>query len=177
MKELYQLINDRIATWKLNGGTTGNVVFNHVDLWNKQTDHEKDEIPFNTPAAFIHFEGINYRAEGGRGVQKADISLQIFVVFNVLSEDDITIMDTVDQLAMCLNGFQGERFTGMVRTEMEQDVDHDGVIIWAVSFIFTFSDSTTDLNNRLVSVTPTTLVVNADLDIDNDVIRTGDGNA
>ena len=55
------------------------------------------------------------------------------------------------------------------------DVDHDNVLVWNIVFVSTVTDENSSRFNDLTVTTPTMIQINSSIDIDNIIIRTGDG--
>ena len=146
----------------------------HVDLWNNQLSNEAKEKAFNYPAAFIEFSSLIYRSENS-GVQKLDYEMTIHCVFSQLV-DSIDLLDVVQKVVAELHGWAPTDSTTLNRLEEIPDTDHDRVIDWQIVFKGTITDDSTHIQNKAtLKTTPTTLEITKQLDIDNPVIRTGDG--
>ena len=85
------------------------------------------------------------------------------------------IFELLAEIHQALQGFDGEVFTGLSRGPERQDVDHDNVIVWQADYITNLTDTTATDTRKLVNAEVEKLTVEKDLDIDNPVIRTGDG--
>lgn len=145
----------------------------HVALWNSQITHESVEKPFNFPAVFVEFSAMDYTSEAF-GIQKCETEITIHCVFSQLVET-ITFLDFVQLVVNSLNEFSGTYFTGLKRIKEIQDVNHDRVMDWQILFKTTITDDATSPVQKMTLTTPTMLEMNLVVDIDNDVIRTGDG--
>jgi hypothetical protein len=166
-KSLFTDIKTRIET------QCPNDIF-HVDLWNNQLNKESTEKAFNYPAAFIDFSSLIYRSESA-GVQKLDYEITIHCAFAQL-DDSLLILDTVQKVVRSLHGWAPASSTNLSRTEENPDTDHDNVIDWQIVFKGTVSDcSTANAHKLKIIETPTTLEITSELDVDNPVIRSGDG--
>jgi len=148
-----------------------------VELYNSQPDNtDKEEAKFY-PAVYLEMSDIDWVTKG-LGIQQGEISLTVYVVTENYKTDDRTFLTTVDEVYSCLNGLQSCSFTALERVSERQDTDHDQLSIWEIDFRSTLYDSQ---DNSMSEMTVTTidpktgLVVGVDLDIDNDTIRTGDG--
>lgn len=168
-KEFFENIKTKLET-DLNGD------IQHIALWNSQIDNEQIEKPFRFPALFIEFSSIEYRSEM-QGLQKIDLEFVIHCCFSQLV-DDIDLLDTVQNVALSLHKYSGDYFSAITRVSETHDVDHDRVIDWQITFNTTLTDELTFRENNLTQINSpavVTLEITRDLDIDNDVIRTGDG--
>ena len=145
-----------------------------VQLWNSQLDNEKEEEARTYPICYIEFSDIVWR-ELTKGCAEGDVTITIRTVIERLQTDDRTYLTLVDEVYKALQLFQSDIFTPLKRVTERQDTDHDNCIVWETDYITKLIDTTADSNAGLPEVTIGTLEVTPDLDIDNDVIRTGDG--
>ena len=165
-----------------------------VELWNSQLINEDKETPFNFPAVFIEFADIPWTSTnlnpsklGGEGdvtkQQKGDGTLiTLHIAFSELENETVTfpkISPIIDKVYFAVQGLQGlgSNFYGpLLRVAERQDTDHDRVIDWQMDFN-TMMFECGELDTSLKKITGGTLGVdvNVDLDIDDDVIRSGDG--
>jgi len=67
-KQLYLDIKNRLKTIT---DSTGNQLFQHFDLWNRQVEFIEQETPFTCPAVFVEFMPHTWRTLGNR-VQDAE---------------------------------------------------------------------------------------------------------
>ena len=165
-KELYTDIKSRLET-ELGAS------IKHIALWNSQLDNEERETPFRFPALFIEFTNITYRSEGF-GTQKLDLEFAIHCAFSQLIKD-IDLLDIVDNVVFALHGHSFDYSTNIRRLSEEQDSNHDRVRDWIINFATTVTIDENATVQRLTQTTPATLEITADLDIDNNLIRSGDG--
>lgn len=166
IKQFYTDIVNRLNT-QLNGSV------NHIEIWNQQIENENIEKPFKYPALFIEFNSINYRSEA-YGIQKADIEFTVHCCFSQLVRD-LDLLDIVESVGVALHNFNGDYFADITRSDVEQDTNHDRVQDWTITFNTTATDCGTAKVHQLTQTTPTSVEVSRDLDIDNQVIRSGDG--
>jgi hypothetical protein len=145
-----------------------------VGLFNNQFNNESTEKAFDYPAIFIEFSSVPYTTEGF-GIQKGEIEF----ILHIGSKDfrkDINFLDLTQNAYLALQGFSGDYFNSINRIFEEQDTDHDSVLVWQITFNCLLTDCLANKWDKLTEKpAPTTLVVQRDLDIDNDVVRTGDG--
>lgn len=144
-----------------------------VQLWNNQIDNEDDEEARIYPAVYIEFATIDWR-ELTKGCAEGDVSITVRTVIERLQTDDRTFLSVVDAVYKALQLFQGVEFTPLNRVAERQDVDHDNCIVWETDFETKLVDTTADTDADKPTVTAT-LELTTELDIDNEVIRTGDG--
>lgn len=163
-----------------------------VKLWNSQLENEESEIPFNFAAVFIEFAEIPWTSTnqqpstlGPQGnvtkEQKGAGALVIIhITFSKLDNETITFPDidvVIDKIYFAIQGlFKNEKYSPLLRVAERQDTDHDRVIDWQMDFLTTMFQCG-ELDTTLTQIPGGTVDVKTtvDLDIDNDVIRTGDG--
>ena len=149
-----------------------------VQLYNSQPDNtDKEEAKFY-PAVYLEMSDIDWVTKG-LGIQQGEITMTVYVVTENYKTDDRQFLNVVDKVFACLNGLQSCSFTALERISERQDVNHDQLSIWEIDFRSTIYDSQDNSMTELTATTidpKTGLVINVDLDIDDDVIRTGDGN-
>lgn len=167
-------------------------VINTVELWNSQLENEEEEIPFNFPAVFIEFAEIPWTSTnqqpstlGAQGnVTKEQKGVNALVMIHIahsqLENETVSfpIIDAInDTVYFAIQGlFKNEKYSPLLRTTELQDTDHDRVIDWQMGFLTTMFQCG-ELDSTLIKIDGgvIALVLEKDLDIDNDVIRTGDG--
>ena len=167
-------------------------IVNTVELWNSQLENENKEKPFNYPAVFIEFAEIIWTstnqqpsALGSQGnVTKEQKGVGTVVIIHIAHsqlEDETVgfpIIDAVnDKVYFAIQGlFVNDKYSSLLRVAERQDTDHDRVIDWQMDFLTTLFQCG-QADDTLVEIVggTVTLAITKDLDIDNDVIRTGDG--
>lgn len=164
-----------------------------IGIWNNQFDNEAEEISFNFPAVFVEFADIPWIStnqhpsrSGSQGniakEQKAPGTLiTLHIGFSELKDEtksfpDIdAILDTVYFKIQGL-GANKDFYSALLRVAERQDTDHNRVIDWQMDFsteMFQCGELDEDLTK--IDARTLDLETDIDLDIDNDVIRTGDG--
>lgn len=164
-KNIYTQLKARIETSPL---------INHVGLFNNQFANENVEKPFKYPAVFIEFSDINFRSEN-QGIKKIDLETTLHVGIRQLVED-LELFDIVDAVSALVDRFEIDNSTPFLKVQEVHDTDHDNVIVWRIVFFCTVTDENSSRFNDLVTATPTMIEINKTIDIDNYIIRTGDGN-
>lgn len=148
-----------------------------VQLYNSQPDNtDKEEIKLY-PAVYLEMSNVDWVTKG-LGIQQGDITLTVYVVTENYKTDDRQFLTVVDKVYECLNGLQTCSFSALQRINERQDTDHDQLSIWEIDFISTLYDSQDNTRKEMTITTldpKTGLSIGVDLDIDNDIIRTGDG--
>ena len=167
-------------------------IINTVELWNNQIENEAEEISINYPAVYIEFGEIPWTSTnqqpstlGPQGnVTKEQKGVGALVMIHIAHSqlDDETvsfpIIDAVnDTVYFAIQGlFKNEKYSPLLRITELQDVDHGRVIDWQMGFLTTmFQCGQADDTLIKIDGGTITLILTTDLDIDNDVIRTGDG--
>ncbi len=142
-----------------------------VALYNSQFDNETTEHPYLYPNAFIEYSAIDWTGRAKQS-QEVDIELTIHIGLWRLEDEpfELDAFDIVQAVYLSLQGF-----CGLQRIRDEQDTSHDQVIVWKTTFNTRLKDCSADPDKDKGTAFPVTLEVNADLDIDDVVIRTGDG--
>ena len=164
-RQIFTDIRDRVKT---------NTLIKHVALFNNQYAHDKDERPFVFPAVFIEFSRVDYRPETF-GVSKVDLEVTFHVCFNQYVED-LTFFDTIQSVKETLHKWSTNDFTPLQLLSEDHDTDHDNTSVWKIIFKTTATDENSVNTKKLVLVnTPRTLELTTDLDVDNAIVRTGDG--
>lgn len=107
----------------------GNSIIQHVSVWNNQLAFAEEEQPFYTPAVFIEFSPINWKAQT-RGVIDAEVDIALhFVTDSRMGKwsDSLEAFDLIDQVPSVLARLQnaGEKFTISPFTRISSTSDHD----------------------------------------------------
>ena len=152
-----------------------------IRLWNNQVTNENVENAFNYPAVFIEFSEILFVKENA-GLQSFSGILRLYVVQEEYRTENLDNLDFVDQVAAAINGFQTDTIIKPLWRDREfQDVNHNNLIVWEQDYPLMANDCTSSKYNDAVEIPGGSVEVIAErdtevtLDIDNDVIRTGDG--
>ena len=145
----------------------------HVLLFNNQFEKDKEEQAFTYPNAFVEFSQLIWNTNGQQ-TQKGEMQLTIHLGFESLKYEADNF-DIIQSVFVALQGYSNGCYTGLNRIQEEQDTDHDNVIIWKIIFETTIDDTEAHPSNKLQENTISTIEINKDLDIDNPIIRTGDG--
>lgn len=148
-------------------------IVHKVDLYNNQFEHEPEEKPFKYPAIFIEFSDIQY-FDGTSGVQKCELEMTLHCGFHSLV-DTINFLDTIQLISQSIHNFSGDYFSPFIRISENMDVNHDNVTVWQIVFKCTMTDENSIVTRNQILTTIDTLELTRDLDIDDQVIRSGDG--
>lgn len=166
----------------------------HIALFNNQIELLKNEenntadsgsytnsiYSFARPALFVEFVNPIEIKQLGGGLQEFDLQIKIHIVHDFYNgdnmEEDLTILDLKDNVYKALQGFEPTKSVSMVRKYEEVDYDHGNLNHYIQVYETNYVESVAERPlNGIVIQPPITLDLDKDLDIDNPVIRTGDG--
>lgn len=165
LKEFYQLIADRLKNQIPDIQT--------IQPFNKQIENEKNEKPFRYPAVFFDFTNLNYRSET-TGTQKIDVEFELHVATSEL-RPTFDLWDLCEQIGVALQNYSGDNFSDITQRNSIPDNDHDRVNVWRLTFGCTITDESKLKQSKQIIVNSLGLTINKDLDIDNSIVRSGDG--
>lgn len=147
----------------------------HILLYNSQFDNEKREDAILYPNCFVELSQISWTSQT-QGQQRGDVDITIHVGMERYQRESDTTWATIQEVFLALQGFAvGVLFAPLNRIEEIQDIDHDQVIVWKMIFKTSLTECDSDTRAGLDETTITDLCILTDFDIDNPVIRTGDG--
>jgi len=172
---------------------------NTVELFNSQYLNEARERVTKYPACYIEFANIDWQMSShrvGRNIkktvdignithqQKGNMTIVIHIAYQTLKDesDSFTEIDVLrHNIYKALSNYEitNKQTTGLQRLRDEQDTAHDGVVVWKTTFTcsceeLAYSD-TTLVEANTAHGGAIALDVVGELDIDNNVIRTGNG--
>ncbi|MFR9574281.1 MAG: hypothetical protein SNG79_01315 [Rikenellaceae bacterium] len=101
----------------------------HICLWNRQVEFAEQENIFETPAVFIQFGKIAWRAQSGR-VQDAEVEISLHVVTTAKPEeyDDEFHLELLDSINTILHGYSCDSFSTMGRIASIPCHDHEELL-------------------------------------------------
>ena len=151
----------------------------HVRLFNNQFDNDNIESAFDYPVAFIEFSSMQYN-DDSQGLQKAQIDVTIHIGFKSFEDENTSFWNITNKVFGVLNGYavndgNGTTFEPLKRISEIQDIDHDNVFVWQQIYQTEILDVCAFIYGDKQKTTATTIQIIRDLDVDNPVIRTGDG--
>lgn len=154
-----------------------------VRLFNDQfAKSNNDNIDKNTeqafpyPCIFIEFPEDNIQSSSGGGAKRLDVLVRIKIGFESYKLEDLAMFDLAELVQIAYEGLNDDSFTPLTYEAQRMDYNHDNVYVYEFDFRTSYSDDTKYFKkNGIVTPGPFALTVNGDLDIDNVVIRTGDG--
>lgn len=175
-------IKDQIETLI---GTISNV--KTFEIWNSQIDHEDEEHPIVYPAVFLEYSVMDWNPQTFQQVQnytpqqEGQFEITLHCCFETLA-DNITYFDNMDsvldEIYRAVTGQLDDNIINWMRIRELQDINHDGVQDWQMLFVSGVTDGGVSMD--LVDATDGGLVtidieILKEIDIDNIIIRTGDG--
>jgi hypothetical protein len=150
----------------------------HVALWNRQTDREESEQPYERPAVFIEINDIVYQ-DYTRQAQKITAKVTSRLVVEEYGDEALEVLDMRQDLAKILHGYApgvssttNSKFGPLSRVADRVDHEHDNLIIFETDYTATGQDNELQATMK---TTTATLELNITQDIDNNTIQTGDG--
>ena len=173
MKVLYTKLRTRIETECPS--------IKWVRLFNNQFDKsnadEGNEQAFPYPCVFIEFPSDNPMTSSGSGAKRLQVLVRVHIGFISYKLEDTTIFDVAEEVQIALEGYTTDGITPLTYLGQNMDYDHDNVYIYSFDFETQWSDETKWEKKDAITIAENTLslTLNTDLDIDDIVIRTGDG--
>lgn len=174
MKALYQSLRARVETLpEIKWVRLFNDQFNKS---NNDDTAQNTEDAFPYPCVFIEFPEDNAPSSSGFGAKRLDVLVRIYIGFESYKLDDLAVFDVALAVQQCLEGYKENGFTDLTYEAQRMDYDHNNVYIYQFDFRTQWSDeSLYTKRNDIAAPSNLTLDVTMDLDIDNIIIRTGDG--
>lgn len=127
----------------------GQKVIKHVDMWNNQFEHEKENRSFRFPCVFIEFEPLDHR-DLLAGVIQYDMNVILHVGFDTKELTNLKTFGIKRKVQVAVNGlyaeYQSEKsfFSLLGKSGEEIDNDHDNVQDHKMIFFTTGKDFTSD---------------------------------
>jgi hypothetical protein len=155
----------------------------HVDLFNDQFNKSNNDDPnqnteqaFPYPCVFVEFPGDNPRSSSGGGAKRLSVTPRIYIGIEDYTLDALQIFDLILLVQEALEGWKPSTATSLMYMGQRQDVNHSNVFVWQFDFACEYQDEVVYFKrNTITKPAPHVLELNKTLDIDNDIIRTGDG--
>jgi hypothetical protein len=165
IKNLYNLIKARIEATLPDD-------IKQVDWWAFQPEKTDMKSPVKYPAAFIDFPSITFQDALG-GVQEASITVAVRVVTWDYRKEKTHPLDLAESVNDKLNGWiPGNGFDSLVRRAYETDPEHDSIYSFRITYELTGYE---EMPDDRIEVTDVLLAATTSWDMDNDIVRTGDG--
>lgn len=175
MKTLYQSIRTRIETEV----TSIKYVRLFNDQFNKSNSDDPSkniQEPFPYPCVFIEFPEDNEQISSGNGAKRLNVLVRIKIGFISYKLEDLAMFDLAILVQKALEGYKDTMYTPLTYEGQRMDYDHDNVYIYEFDFRTTYSDDSKYNRSDLIEYSgPWQGDIAVDLDIDNNIIRTGDG--
>ena len=175
MKALYQSIRTQIE----NNCASIKWVRLFNDQFNRSNNDDpgqNDEQAFPYPCCFIEFYGNNDMISQGNGAKRLNVDVRIYIGFESYELEDLEMFDIVAEVQTALEGFTPTNGSPLTYMAQRNDYNHNNVYIYELEYNCQFEDDLKYYQNGLVtSAGPHTIILNKNLDIDNLLIRTGDG--
>lgn len=147
----------------------------HTLLFNNQFENEKREDAILYPNCFVELSQIFWTSTT-QNQQKGDVDITIHIGLERYERESDTTWATIQEVFLALQGFAvGVLFSPLNRIEEQQDIDHDQVIVWKMIFKTSLTECDSDTRAGLDETTIAELCLLTDFDIDDPIIRTGDG--
>jgi hypothetical protein len=164
----------------------------HIAVFNNQIEllknnysregvYDQSIYVFPRPAVFIEFESPQEIHQLGNGAQVYDpLNIRVHLLHEFFNgenyEENLEVFDLKLALFKVLQRFEPNGCVAWTRISEEQDTDHTALY----HFVMVFRTNYVDNGMRRIvggveKQTPNTLDLTIDLDIDNTIIRTGDG--
>jgi hypothetical protein len=147
----------------------------HILLFNNQFENERREDPIEYPNCFVELSQIFWTSQA-QGQQVGDVDITIHIGLERYERESDTTWTTIQEVFLALQGFAvGVLFSPLNRIEEVQDTDHDNVIVWKLIFKTSLIECDSDTRAGLDETTIADLCILTNFDVDNPIIRTGDG--
>lgn len=145
-----------------------------VKLWNNQLQHIKEEKGFRLPALFVEFvNDITKQRVGAGQVIYNPVQITLHLIFDRRQVEDLTHFDIKDKINAALENFMPVSIpaaAALVGTAERIDDQHTNIIDYQLDFVTRFpAQAKTDARVQVTAQ----LELNADLQIDNQIIRGG----
>ena len=175
MKEIYLAIKAKLDT-DVTELQTIRLFNNQFERSNNDSADFNDEQAFAYPCLFVDFPGDNGQISEGSGVQYLDVQVRVLIGYESYMVEDLEVFTLKDKVFKALYNLKGPTFSYLSYTAQRIDSNHNNVYIYEIEFSTKYEQSVSYLLNDKVEPTyPVELVLTKNLDIDNDIIRTGDG--
>jgi hypothetical protein len=145
-KQLYLDIKKRLKTVK---NETGEQLFQHFDLWNRQVEFIEQETPFACPAIFVEFDTINWRTLGLR-VQDCELTVRLHIVtewyagtadYSPTEQQALEFLDIIDNVVAVMQNFQTGYMNNWMRSKSITNHDHERYVDSVEEYICNLRDT------------------------------------
>jgi hypothetical protein len=149
--------------------------FNHS---NSDVNENNDEQAFLYPCCFLEFTDIEYTTATSL-LQSYTGTLRLHIGFESYKNEDTDIFTLKQNIFKALQGFQvttDKIYGKLIRLKETTDTEHNNIYIYIQEYQLSGKDADFSTENDKVEVAPPIAVeINANLDIDNIILRSGDG--
>jgi len=149
------------------------------DQFNKSNNDDStfnNEQAFAYPCCFIEFINDAPMVSQGAGAKRLEVEIRLHLGFESYELEDLDIFDLVESVQIALDGYSTTSFTPLTYLAQRMDYNHNNVYIYQLEYSCIYEDDSSYIkNNTITKLAPHDLNVTINLDIDNDIIRTGDG--
>ena len=138
--------------------------FNHIAIWNNQLDDE--EQAYSLPACFIEIQNNADSIQLGGGAQLYEVNVNFHIIhenYNNAYQDtsqDLLIYDLKQKVYESIQGYEPTGCVAFVKTSEIQDDNHTNLVHYQMAFETNIVDFTKEKYNKLLTTTPTTLIIN-----------------
>jgi len=175
MKNIYLGIKSRLET-DVTQLQTVRLFNNQFERSNNDNSDLNDEQAFAYPCCFIEFINDAPMISQGAGAKRLEVEVRLHIGFESYELEDLDIFDLVESIQVALDGYSTIYFSPLTYLAQRTDYNHNNIYIYQLEYSCIYEDSSSYIkNNTITKNAPHTLSVTIDLDIDNDIIRTGDG--
>ena len=143
---------------------------------NSDDPSQNNQEPFPYPCVFIEFFGNNEKLSQGAGAKRLDVELRLYIGFESYGLEDTTIFDVAEEVGLAIENYKTTVLGPITYEAQRMDYNHNNVYIYELDYRTTYEDDSKYIKNGTVATSsPLTLGLNMNLDIDNIVIRSGNG--
>ncbi len=174
-QDIKQRLIDKVPYF--NGVKNKDIAELAIRIFNRQDLNPENHNVLPLRFILIELSQIEWETDS-RGIQKGATTITVRVGFNSPDNDKLDesgFFDFEEIIYKALNGLDSVCFTPLKRVADRADEDFDHVYIQETDFATQLTDDSALVDTKLISTTVDKLEITKDLDIDNDVIRTGDG--
>lgn len=147
MKPLHEALQERLLTIV---DESNQPIIKQIDRWNNQPSQPEQNIPLIMPAVFIDFGEVQWTAKK-KLIQEGKLTIRIYVVQENYSDtQDSSVQqaqglsnnyDLLEKIYTKLDGFSGGKFKPLVRTTTDFDSNYSNVLVDAITFSTTYTDT------------------------------------
>jgi hypothetical protein len=145
-KKLYLDIKERLKTVKAE---TGEQLFQHFDLWNRQVEFIEQETPFQCPAVFVEFGQMSWQTLGNR-VQECELTVRLHIVtewhadtaeYSPTEQQALEFLGIIDHVVKVMQGFSTGYMNAWMRRLSVTNHDHEHYVDNVEEYVCTLRDT------------------------------------